>query len=179
MKICVICGGPFRAAHSDKKVTCGQQNCVRANKIRTHRGISNTWSQAARARASQKGQTDNLRQGTPAAQQSPLSGPFITNQEAKDWSILSPAGALYTVRNLRLWCRDHPELFAPDPWRHAYAGLIQVQAWLRGKTIRKVSQWKGWTLTQPSRHPRDQGRSRSPRRPPPPPAAPKRCWLAG
>jgi hypothetical protein len=153
-KICVICGARFTAPPSAKKVTCGQRPCVRTNTVRTHRGVANTWNAAARQRVAQRGQTANLRQGTPAAQHSPRAGPFATNQEAKDWWVTSPVGHTYTIRNLRAWCREHPDLFAPDPWPNAYAGLRQVQAWLMGKTARMVSQWKGWTLARPAASPR-------------------------
>lgn len=148
LKACIICGAPFRASPTDKKVTCGSPECISENKSRTHVGKSHPWGDAARQRKVAQGQTPNLQLGTPAARQSPIAGPFETNQEAKFWWIVSPNGARYHIRNLRKFCRDYSDLFSPDPWENAYAGLRQVQAWLMGKTPRQVSQWKGWRLEQ-------------------------------
>lgn len=132
---------------TDKKVTCGKPACVSKNKSRTHVGKSpHSWSEDARRRKSALDQTPNLRLGTPAAKRGPIAGPFETNQEAKFWWIIRPGGDRYHIRNLRKFCRDHPELSAPDFWQNADDGLRQVQAWLTGKKKRKVSQWKGWTL---------------------------------
>jgi len=155
IKICVICGGSFLAPPSAKKVTCGKPACLWENKARTHAGKPHPWSSEARQRLSARGQTLNLQLGTPAAKQSPRAGPFETNQEAKLWWILSPNGEHYHVRNLRKFCRDHPHLFAPDPWENAYAGLRQVQAWMMGKTKGMVSQWKGWTLEREASSPEE------------------------
>ena len=147
LKNCVICGASFKASPTDKKVTCGKPACIWENKSRTHAGKSpHPWSKEARRRKSAQGQTPNLRLGTPAAQLSPIAGPFETNQEAKFWWIVSPDGKHYHIRNLLKFCRDHPDLFAPEPWQNAYAGLRQIQAWLMRRKKRKVSQWKGWTL---------------------------------
>jgi hypothetical protein len=152
-KRCVVCGGAFTAPPSSKRITCSRA-CSSARKSDTHRGQSNTWSPTARARAAARGQTPNLRRGTPAAQESPIAGPFETNQEAKVWSLRSLAtGERYDVRNLALWCREHEDLFWPDDWERAYAGLRQVQAWLMGHTRRKVSRWKDWTLDAPAEPP--------------------------
>lgn len=149
-KRCAICGNEYQASPTDKKATCGQPACVSARKKQTHTGKHNHWSPDARVRASARGKTSNLKLGTPAAQQSPLSGPFETNQEAKWWWIISPDGDRYHIRNLRKFCRDHPDLFTPDPWQNAYAGMRQVQASLMGRTKRSVGQWKGWRLAHPA-----------------------------
>lgn len=155
LKRCVVCDASFQASPTDKKVTCGASACVSENKRRTHIGKPHQWSKETRQRKALLGQTDNLKQGTPAAKQSPIAGPFETNQEAKLWWVVSPQGTHYHIRNLRKFCRDHPQLFAPDPWQNACAGLIQVQAWLQGKKERKVSQWKGWTLECPAVSPEE------------------------
>jgi hypothetical protein len=145
-KTCSICGEPFVAPPSAKKVTCGKPACISANTSRTHADKPHPWGNEARQRKAAQGQTPNLQLGTPAARQSPIAGPFETNQEAKFWWVVSSDGDQYHMRNLRNFCRTHPDLFAPDPWENAYAGLRQIQAWLMGKTARTVSQWKGWTL---------------------------------
>jgi hypothetical protein len=155
IKKCVICGESFKCAPSDKKVTCARQACVSERRSQTHRGKSSSWNEEAKRRKSAQGQTANLQLGTPAAQRSPIAGPFETNQEAKFWFVRSPEGQRYHIRNLQKFCRDNPTLFAPDPWVNAYAGLRQVQASLMGKTPRKVGQWKGWTLERPAISPED------------------------
>lgn len=145
--LCVVCGAEFSAAPSDKTVTCSKE-CSIVHKKHTHNGKSNEWSEEARDRLSQRGQTNNLKLGTPAARKSPVSGPFETNHNAKTWTIKSPHGKIYTVRNLALFCRTHAELFAPDPPENAYAGLRQIASTLRNhrRACRPVLQWKGWTL---------------------------------
>lgn len=119
------------------------------NRSEAHMGISNVWSEAARSRLSKKGQTQNLKKGTAAALQSPIAGPFTTNQEAKIWHLISPAGTEHTVRNLKKFIRDNAPLFDGTA-EQAFAGLRQVNLWMMGKTKRTVSQWKGWRLKQPS-----------------------------
>jgi len=120
------------------------------------RGKPIQWSDEARARLAARGQTANLKLGTPAALASPLAGPFETNREAKVWRVVHiPTGQRYEVRNLKKWCRDNEHLFAPDPWRNAYAGLRQVHAWLNGHTPRTVSRWKDWTLEGLAQRPED------------------------
>ena len=156
-KLCVICGEEYTASPSDKRMTCAQPACVSARRRQTHQGRKVVWSQAARARASARGETPNLKLGTPAARKSPIAGPFETNQEAKLWWVRNlVTGDRYEVHNLCKFCRDHPELFAPDPWENAYAGLRQVQAWLVGKTPRQVSRWKTWTLEREAMYPHDE-----------------------
>ncbi|GCF11984.1 hypothetical protein KDI_55480 [Dictyobacter arantiisoli] len=103
------------------------------------------------------GETPNLTLGTAAALQSPIAGPFETNQAAKYWWLISPHEERYALRNLRKFCRDHSDLFAPHSWQNAYDGLRQVQASLMGRTKRSVSQWKGWRLTRPAEHGKNEG----------------------
>jgi len=103
------------------------------------------WADTSKARRAAK-RTGNLRKGTPAAQASPRAGPFETNINAKSWIVVAPDGEEYRVRNLRLWCEQHADLFEGRPWLNAYAGLRQVASWLAGKRARQVSQWRGWTL---------------------------------
>lgn len=149
-RACVVCGSPFAAPPSSKRLTCSPA-CATARRRQAHAGKRNQWSPEARARLGARGQTANLALGTPAARRSPVAGPYDTNQEAKVWSVVHiESGWHAEVRNLRKWCRDHPHLFAPDPWERAYAGLRQVQAWLMGKRARQVSRWKGWTLSGPA-----------------------------
>lgn len=157
VKICVTCGAEFAAPPSSKKITCSNK-CSRVRKQQSHTGKSNQWSEESRQALSERGQTQNLQLGTPAAQASPIAGPFETNQEAKIWWLVDLAtDRRYEIRNLRKFCRDNPNLFAPDPWKNAYAGIEQVQRWLLGRTKRTVSRWKTWTLERPAVHPSEIG----------------------
>lgn len=152
-RCCIICGVAFAAPPSSKKITCSP-TCSSEQKRRSHAGKHNTWSTASKQRLSERGQTPNLERGTPAALQSPIAGPFETNQEAKIWFLVDLlTGRRYEIRNLAKFCRDNAALFAPDPWRNAAGGLRQVQMWLMGHTPRTVSRWKNWTLERPAIYP--------------------------
>jgi predicted nucleic acid-binding Zn ribbon protein len=152
IKRCIVCGTAYEESPSGR-ITCSDA-CDRQHRSDTHRGTSHQWTAASRATLAVKGQTRNLTRGTPAAQQSPIAGPFETNQEAKYWWVVNLATMhRYHVRNLRKFCRDNAHLFAPDPWERACAGLRQVQAWLVGSRQRQVSRWKEWTLERPAVHP--------------------------
>lgn len=59
---------------------------------------------------------------------------------------MTPTGDRHEVVNLRKWLRDHADIIPDGRDDLAHAGLRQVQRWLTGKTKRKVSAWKGWTL---------------------------------
>lgn len=122
------------------------------NRSEAHLGVRNQWSKESREKLSTKGQTSNLTKGTPAAKQSPVAGPFETNQEAKLWLLTSPNGDEYRVVNLKKFIRENSNLF-DGTVEQAHAGLRQVQLSLMGKTKRAVSQWKGWRLKQPAQSP--------------------------
>lgn len=92
---CVICGKPFKCYPSDNKVTCSNA-CRRERQRRIAKEKPVQWSKAAKARASARGKTANLMLGTSAAQQSPIAGRFETNQEAKIWILIDPAGDEHT-----------------------------------------------------------------------------------
>lgn len=65
-------------------------------------------------KAKERGFTDNLKKGTPAARSSPKSGRFETNVSAKEWILLSPEGTEYKCRNLKNFIRTNPVLFGID-----------------------------------------------------------------
>lgn len=111
---CVICGKAFECYPSDNKVTCSKA-CSRERQRLRIKQHPIKWSDEAKARAAQRGRTANLKLGTAAAQQSPIAGRFETNQEAKVWLLVDPAGREYTVRNLLLWAREHTDLFDKSP----------------------------------------------------------------
>lgn len=107
---CIICGNSFRCYPSDKRVTCSK-DCQRERARRQIKKSPVKWGEEARKRLSQKGKTSNLRLGTEAAKRSPAAGRFETNHTAKVWTLIDPDGGEHVVRNLRLWARDHTELF--------------------------------------------------------------------
>ena len=144
IKICVICGMEFKSPPSDKKVTCSKEcQSERARRINTGRHVG--WGKEARERQSARGHTDNLKLGTAAAQASPKSGPFETNQNALSWTLLSPEGVTFTFRNLSLWLREHADML-PGTSEQARAGIVQMKRSMLGRTKRPVTQWKGWRL---------------------------------
>lgn len=141
-KICKACGRAFPSPPSDKTVTCSPA-CFRAYAVVRNTGKSSDWSPGARARASQRGQTPNLLMGTPAAQESPKSGRFDTNINAKEWELLSPGGDRYRLRNLKNWIRGHRDLLGTAEGDHAaalaYKGFQHVRR-------RDTASWHGWTI---------------------------------
>lgn len=79
---------------------------------------------------------------TEAAQKSPKSGRFESNINAKTWKLTSPEGKTYICRNLKLWGRNHCELFGmentEDNAHRIASGLRQAK---RGKI---AATYKGW-----------------------------------
>jgi hypothetical protein len=147
IKQCVVCGSDFICSPSDRKVTCGQPDCVRINKSRTHQGKSNQWSDESKCNLSAKGQTTNLSKGTPAAKLSPIAGSFETNHNAKYWVLVSPEGVEYKVRNLALWCKNNAYRFDRTPIQ-VDKGIRQIKRSMQGKTKRSVGSYLGWRLKQ-------------------------------
>ena len=149
IKKCVICGTDFLSAPSSKKITCGR-SCSAARKRLSHTDKHNKWSDQKKEKRKLKDFSDLQKSGTCKAKISPISGPYETNQEAKFWVVIDPDGVEYQVKNLALFCRVNAHRFLPNTPEQAYAGLREVNKWLRGKSKRTVSQYKGWTLKQPS-----------------------------
>lgn len=141
---CVICNSVFNISPSSNKVTCGDA-CRKERARRSRIGKTTAWNEESKAALSERGVTDNLRKGTLAAQASPIAGPFETNKEALIWTIKSPEGVTYNVRNLNKWLRDHAEMLPGTP-EQARAGFMQIKRSMQGKTKRAVSSWKGWAL---------------------------------
>ena len=145
IKQCTICGTQFTCYPSDNKTTCGSTDCTKEQRRRSHIGKRNKWTEESKQQLSAKGKTDNLLRGTLAAQQSPLSGAFETNQNALIWTLQAPDGTTHVVRNLALWLREHADILDGTP-EQARAGLMQIKRSMEHKTKRPVRQWKGWRL---------------------------------
>ncbi|EPD80512.1 hypothetical protein HMPREF1207_05618 [Paenibacillus sp. HGH0039] len=103
------------------------------------------WSPEKRARLSERGQTENLKLGTLAAQVNPKTGPFETNEQALIWVLKSPEGIVHEFRNLSHWTRQHADILPGTP-EQARCGIMQIKRSMLGKTRRPVTSWKGWTL---------------------------------
>ena len=144
IKRCAICGKEFSSPPSDNKRACSAE-CSRVLRSRSHKGVSNAWSDESRVRLRNRGRSSNLALGTPAARKSPVSGPFETNRNAKEWVLVSPDGKVYEARNLSLWLREHADMLDGTP-EQARCGLAQVKRSTEGKTKRTVGSWKGWKV---------------------------------
>lgn len=146
-KKCIICGDKFNAPPSSKKITCSA-NCSTERKKISHQGKSNSWGEGKKSKRREKDWSFFQKTGTEKAQKSQIAGPFETNQNAKFWVVVDPDGIEYEVKNLSLFCRENAKRFLPNTPQQACAGLKEVNKWLRGKSKRTVSQWKGWALKQ-------------------------------
>lgn len=160
---CVVCGKPFECYPSDNTVTCSK-DCRRERQRRITLGRHVQWGEAARARASARGQTENLKMGIEAVKKSPIAGRFETNKEAKIWILIDPSGNEIIVRNLLLWAREHTELFDKPPGDKSAAqiasGFKAIAQTLDGKRgapgkPRGALSYFGWTLKGPSEKPPD------------------------
>lgn len=163
-RVCPICGKLFPAPPSSTAATCSKA-CYSAWRSRIQQGQRVVWSKASKARLAAQGQTDNLKLGTAAAQRSPIAGRYETNQEAKIWVLVSPTGEEITVRNLRLWAREHTHLFGKPPGDKSAAqiaaGFRAISSTLTGKRLpgsraRPAYTYFGWTLKGPPVHPEQQ-----------------------
>lgn len=143
-RICVICGLQFNCSPTDKKVTCSNV-CRRERARRAKTALGRKWSDTAKKRLSLKGQSPNLAKGTTAARMSPNAGPYETNKQALIWTLISPDGIPYEVRNLNLWLWEQASILPGTP-EQARAGIMQIKRSMQGKTKRPVNQWKGWRL---------------------------------
>lgn len=151
---CVICGKPFGSYPSDNRVTCSK-DCRRERQRRITTAHPIKWGDEARRRAAKRGLTENLKLGSAAAQRSPISGRFETNQEAKIWTLVDPHGVEIVVRNLLLWARENTERFNKPPGdksaKQIVAGIRAIAQTLAGKRgapgkPRGSLTYFGWTL---------------------------------
>lgn len=154
---CVVCGKAFDCYPSDNRVTCSM-DCRRERQRRVRTGDHRTWSQDAKSRLSSKGKTQNLQLGTAAAMRSPIAGRHETNQASKLWVLVTPSGEEIPVRNLRLWAREHTDLFGKPPGDRSAdqiaAGFRAIAATLSGKRPpgsrgRPAYTYFGWSLKGP------------------------------
>lgn len=150
-KKCVICGNMFYSPPSDKTVTCSP--ACRAERTRLqHQGKKHTeetkllMSQKAAGR--DMGELQKI--ATAAAKESPKSGRFVTNINAKDWHLISPDGKHYEFHSLMLWLRENcRELFGCEPdskeFNNVRSGLAGAKRATQGKKYPSAT-YKGWQV---------------------------------
>ncbi len=154
IKNCLVCGKEFQASPSAKKVTCSKECMkIRRKQVSQGRKIPSTTIAALSSSAKQRGFTENLKKGTPAAMASPKSGRFETNVSAKSWILVSPSGERYECRNLMCFIRKNPHLFCidgsnDDEVRRISAGFRTIKRNIR--LNRKGQSYLGWTLEFPN-----------------------------
>ena len=152
-KTCVICGGPFEAYPSDPKRTCSPA-CCRELKRRSQTGRRHPWSDESRQRLRERPTPGQLANGTRAALALPEGQRGPGNRESKVWRLRSPEGQDYEVVGLLPWARENAWRFGEtgeDGARRIASGIRQVDRCMRGKTLRAVGSYKGWTLLESPR----------------------------
>lgn len=157
IRACPTCLTTFEALIKSRKIACSAP-CAAELQAQGWASIREMWTgEGSKVRIARERRERAMRLqpvGVAAAKLSPRSGRFASNINASAWIVVAPHGERIEVRNLRLWCSQNAHLFAPHDWRNAYAGLRMVAAWLRGKTVRQVSMWRGWSIAEiPTRPP--------------------------
>jgi len=128
-KTCIVCGTTFADPQSNDTVTCSP-DCSKIHRQNLYvKGVN----------------TASLKKAHEALPVHPLTGPFVTNINARDWVIQSPSGQIYECRNLRLWLRDHEDMLDGTVVQ-AWDGISKIKYTMQGKRKFKSYQWKGWRL---------------------------------
>lgn len=149
IKNCLVCGKEFQASPSAKKVTCSKECMkIRRKQVSQGRKIPSTTIAALSSSAKQRGFTENLKKGTPAAMASPKSGRFETNASAKSWILISPSGERYECQNLMCFIRKNPQLFdidgSDEEVNRVAAGIRTIKGNM--KHNRRGHSYHGWVL---------------------------------
>ena len=118
IKQCIICGASFRAAPSDKKVTCSPE-CRSIRAAHAARAGGKPWNEQARKRRAEdpkiRAHMDALQKvGHKAAMALPESQRGPQHRGSKVWELIDPVGNHITVTNLRDWARSNYTIFEPD-----------------------------------------------------------------
>ena len=157
IKLCVICGAPFQAPPSSKKITCSAA-CSSKRKAQSHKGVHNAWSEESRARLSKKrkaeGYSDAAKHALSAAMALPEGQRGEQNRAAKYWVLIDPDGNVYHVTNLLDWARKNAHRFdniTPETdlnrvahnIRSGFGGIVQS---MLGRKKHPCTTYKGWRL---------------------------------
>ena len=146
---CIICGTMFNKSPSDNVLTCSPE-CSRRRRSEalTGHSVSDETRHKISSAATERGFTENLAKGTPAARNSPKGGRFDTNASAKSWTLTSPDGRQFTCTNLNNWIRTHADLFGTEPTddnvRRVSAGFRVIKRNI--KRNRGGQTYKGWRI---------------------------------
>ncbi len=151
IKICVECGKTFECPPSDKTVTCSPE-CRKIHARKRQTGVRRSKETRAKiSNAAQGRDMSNLQKsGVEAAMASPKSGRFVTNINAKDWHLISPAGKHYYFHSLNFWLRENgEELFGCKPdskeYNNVRSGLAGAKRAALGKKY-PCCTYKGWQV---------------------------------
>lgn len=102
------------------------------------------------------------RLGTQTAKQSPKSGRFETNINAKIWTVKDPNNKTHTFTNLLHFVRQNPHLFDPADtvWRKKKSGAewCRASSGIGGLASKsnQAHQWKGWKLISVTNNPQSE-----------------------
>lgn len=159
IKYCVICGAPFEAPPSSKKVTCSP--ACRSKRAAIAAASGHKWSEAARLRrASTPAVQAHMAQlqaaGLSAALKLPEGQRGPQNRGSKTWVLIDPSGNTVGVVNLKDWARRNCALFEgedAEPEKAAMrisTGFRAIASSMRGVKSRQrpVSSYKGWRLAE-------------------------------
>lgn len=127
---CPICGDKFKAEPSDKRKTCGKQECTQEYKKSEYMDIY----------------IRNAKNATSHLISSPNTGRFDTHGRAKTWILNSPYGDTYEINNLKKWCRDNKGIIPDVDDNNFYKSINAIKRSDKGLTKKKLYQYKGWTL---------------------------------
>lgn len=117
IKICVECGKPFGCPPTDKTVTCSAIcHSEHARKRRTGKKLSKE-TRLKISKAAKGLDMSKLQQAaTQAAGNSPNSGRFESNANAKNWHLIDPMGQHYYFCSLNFWLWENcREMFGCEP----------------------------------------------------------------
>lgn len=151
IKICIICKKSFPCPPSSKKVTCSKECQITYAK---QRNTGRKFSEESRRKISDKAKGRDLSVLQPkaveVAKQSPRSGRFETNINAKDWHLISPGGQHYKFHSLNFWLRENcKELFGCEPDSREYnnicRGLANAKRAVLGGKYSSCT-YRGWQV---------------------------------
>ena len=150
-KVCIICGRIFEDPPSNKTVTCSPECRKKYAVIRaTGRRVSDETKEKLSKVGKNRDMSNLQKVAVKAAQASPKSGRFETNQNAIDWHLISPSGKPYYFHSLNFWLRQNcRELFGIEPdskeFKNTTSGLTGAKRAMLGGSY-GCTTYKGWRV---------------------------------
>lgn len=162
-KRCVICGAPFFAPPSSKKVTCSaacrSERAARAARSSKGRHWSEEKAEARKKSPEIKAHMADLQKiGTAKAMENPINQRGPQNKESKVWTIYPPeCDDPIVIKNLKDWARQNYDLFEPgsdnidETAKRIASGFYAIAQTLKGNRSaggkrRGATSYKGWTM---------------------------------